>query len=197
MTATTRLEDRLLRRSWNDGLLDLFSGIGLTLMGVAWQFDLVALGPIGPALLLTLWKPVRQRLVEPRAGYAEPGARTQERMTRGLVTFLGAGVGSLLLGILLYTFRRGGGEFSASYLVAGLPAVLIAAGAAFVGLAFAVPRFFAYAVVLAVAAAATVVLELHPAPAMLAGGSFVTVSGALLLARFLHQNPIIDQSGAS
>jgi hypothetical protein len=197
MAVTTHLEDRLLQKSWDDGLLDLFSGIGLLLIGIAWQFDIVPLGTIAPALLVPLWKPVRQRLIEPRAGYAEPGARTRQRMTQGMTMLLGVGVLSLLLGILLFTFVRGGGEVSASYLVPGLPAILLGVGVALAGQTFAVPRLFAYAALLAVVGLTTVALELPPAPSMLAGGFIMTVAGALLLARFLRENPIIDEDGVS
>ncbi len=194
-TSTTPIETRLLQKSWDDGLIDLFSGIGLLLLGIAWQFDLVPLGSIGPALLAPLWKPVRQRLIEPRAGYAEPGTRTRQRMTRGMMRLLGAGTGSMLLGILLFAFVRGGGTLSAPNLVPGLPAILLAGGAALAAQAFAMPRFLLHAAVLAGVGAATVLLAWHPAPSMLVGGTQMTLTGTLLLTRFIRQNPIADGGG--
>jgi len=200
MIETIHIEDNLLRRSWDDGLLDLFSGIGLLLIGIAWQLDLVPLGAIGPALLVPRWNPVRDGFIVPRAGYAEPGPRTRDRMTRGMVMLISAGVVSFVLGIALFVLVRGEAgvpaALSAAHLVPALPAVLIAGGAILAGRAFAVPRFYAYALVLVVAAGATIALELGPAAPMLAGGVFATMGGVVFLARFLRENPVVEEGGA-
>jgi hypothetical protein len=190
------IETRLLRRSWDDGLVDLFSGVALLLIGLSWQFDLVALGAIGPALLVTVWSPVRQRLIEPRAGFAEPGPSTRRRLGRGQLLLVLTGTCTFLLGIATFVLMRDGAEFSAARLVPGLPAALLGFGAALAAGAFAMHRFFAYAALLVAAGAMTILLDLHPAPSILASGIVVTLCGTLLLARFLHDNPSAGEHAA-
>jgi hypothetical protein len=46
-------------------------------------------------------------------------------------------------------------------------------------------RFYAYTLVMVVAAIVTVLLESRPGPFMFAGGAVVAVSGIILLGRFL------------
>lgn len=195
MTGST-LERRLLHQSWDDGLIDLFFGVSLLLIGLAWQFDLVPLGAIGPALLVSIWKPTRQRLIEPRTGYAEPGAGTRGRLSRGVSMLLAVGVVSFLSGVVVYLFARQGRPVSLSGIVPGLPALIIAVGAMLASQAFVLPRFAAYAIVLAAAGAATIILGGHPAPSMLSGGLVVTVTGAALLARFIRRHPVAQEREA-
>ena len=158
------------------------------------------LGAIGPAILVPFWKPVRDRFIVPRAGYAEPGPRTRHRMTRGMVMLIGAGVVSFVLGIALFVLARGEAgvpaSLSAAHVVPALPAALIAVGAILAARAFAVPRFYAYAMVLVAAGGATIALELGPAAPMLAGGVFATAGGVVFLARFLRENPVVEEGGA-
>jgi len=193
MSAAVDLQNRVLKSSWNDGLIDLFAGIGVLLIGLSWQFDLVPLGSIAPALLIPVWQPLRRRLIEPRTGYMEFGERTRLRLSRSLLTMIILGVGTLALGVGIYLYAAGGVPMAGVTVVAGLPAALIGLAALIAGNSFGIPRFPLYALVFMVGAAATILLGLEPALPMMAGGALAAASGALLLGRFLRDHPVIDE----
>src|SRR5210317_1625377 len=77
-----RIENRVYRAYWNDGLLDVFAAVGVLLIGFAWTFDFVVGGAITPALLVPLWGPFRQRFIEARLGLVE-FSDERERTNRG------------------------------------------------------------------------------------------------------------------
>ncbi len=193
MSAAGNLQSRVLKSSWNDGLIDLFAGIGVLVIGVSWHFHFAALGGIAPALLVPLWQPLRRRLVEPRTGYMEFGEQTRLRLSRSLLTMLLLGVGTLGLGVATY-FYAGGGVLTADVkLIAGLPAFLIGFAALVAGFSFGIPRFPLYALVLIGGGVITALLGLEPAPAMMAGGSAAALVGAVVLGRFLKDHPVVDE----
>lgn len=182
------LEDELFQSTWDDGLLDLFLGVSLLLIGVGWHLDQIAIGSIAPALLVSTWAPIRQRFVEPRSGYVELGARTQRKTRRGLWAVLALGVVALGLGVALYLQVRAGS--SPSTLIAGLPALLLALGAAVTGAVLRIPRLGLYALALAAAGVATGLIGLDPSPSMLVSGLIITAAGALRFSRFLRTHPV-------
>ena len=188
MSAT--IEERLFRSFWDDGLIDLFAGAGVLIVGLSWQLDLAVLGAVAPALLVPLWAATRRRLIEPRSGYAEFAAPRRARLQRGRWGALLIGLLAFVLGVVLYLFvTRRELEVGLESMVPALPALLLALGAAVSARAFSLPRFAVYSIVLAIAGAVTVVAGLHPAPSMIAGGLVAALTGASLLARFLRANP--------
>ncbi|NVJ69975.1 MAG: hypothetical protein HWE08_06460, partial [Alphaproteobacteria bacterium] len=61
MTHLSKMEGLLTRQFFDDGLLDMFVGVGLALIGIAWLSGLLALGAIVPAVMMQYWKPLRQK----------------------------------------------------------------------------------------------------------------------------------------
>jgi hypothetical protein len=186
----SKLERRILREWWDDGLIDLFAGLGVLLIGIGWQFDLVMMGLIVPPLLVPLWGPTRERIVVPRAGFVVLGEPTRGVLTRGNWILVAAGVVTLLLGVAGYFVVRGGSLGGGRTLIAGLPAFLLGLGGLASWAVFRIPRLPAYAAVLCAAGVGTAWLGLGPAPAMLLGGGVMTLAGGALLATFLKEHPL-------
>ena len=124
-TSKNLVESRVVRMFWNDGLLDVLAGSGLVLMGVAWLFDLVPLGAIGPAILIPIWKPLRARFTEPRLGYVEFSDTQQRRNRTFLAVAIGLGVVTLVAGVAVYRVVINGFELFTPRTVPALPACII------------------------------------------------------------------------
>lgn len=185
-------EKGLYRASFDDGLLDLFCGAVLTLMGVAWIFDIVALGPLAPAILIPFWPLARRRITEPRTGFVRPHPERTAREKRKHLGFFALGCGFLIAGIVVYFATRGGDHRSWAHLVRGLPGLLLAVGTAIAGLAFGLTRFLAYAVLLVAGGAVAIHQTLDPGWSIVGGGVAITLAGAFLLSRFVARHTVVS-----
>ena len=180
-----RLEARLFRGSWDDGLLDLFAGVASVAIGILWAFDLVVFGAIVPVMLVPFWQPVRRWIVEPRAGLVEFSEERTGRNRRWLTASVWTGLAALVsfsgLALLSEAWRD-----RLELLVAGLPALLLGVLAAFAaGIAGAI-RFFAYAAAFCVAGLVVALADTRPEVGIIAGGVVVLANGSRLLMRFLR-----------
>jgi hypothetical protein len=189
-----RLETELFRTYWDDGLLDLVSGVALLTIGIGWYFQQVVLAAVAPALIWPLWAPLRRKLVEPRAGFVEFSHARKQHAHRSLRLALLLGAGAFLLGIgaFLYVHYQG---MNSDYIrvFPAVPAALLAGGA-FIGAQFTrARRFMIYGFVMLVAAGLTAVYDLGPAAPMLMGGIVVTLSGLSLLIRFLKASAQFEE----
>lgn len=186
-----RLEAELFKTWWDDGVLDLFFGLGLLIIGIGWWFDQPALAAIAPALLWIWVIPLRKAIVEPRAGYVEFSQTRETRVRRHLWLTLLLGLGTFALGIAVFVYIRPQGMDAGQVkilqkIIPALPAALLAVGA-FIGAQFTgAQRFIVYAMLLLAAAGLTLVYDLGPAVPMLIGGTVITLSGIILLIRFLR-----------
>lgn len=187
------LEKRVYTSTWDDGLIDLFAGLGLTLVGIAWLFDLVALGPIAPAVIISCWPAARRRIREPRAGYVRIG-ESRRRQEKSNVWFLMAlATATFLLGLFGYVYLVRAGVPTAGIvrlLVPGLPAALLGIGTLIVGRMLGLVRFYAYGLALFSGAAVVAGLRFDPGAALIVGGAAMLLTGAALLKRFLRLYPV-------
>ena len=185
-------EKRVYTAYWQDGSVDLFAGIGLTSIGIAWILDLVALGPIAPAVAVTLWAPFRQRVVEPRLGHVRFGAARRGRLKMAHLILVVLGCATLMLGVGAYLMRDRGGasadgpsEDWVRLLVPALPGVLMALGAILSAGLFSIPRFALYALPLLAGGIIVVLIDGDP-------GVVMPLVGSVLLARFLKEFPVLS-----
>jgi hypothetical protein len=180
------LESRLFRRHWDDGLLDLFAGVGAVSIGVCWAVDLVVVGAAVPAVLVPIWGPLRRALIEPRAGLVEfSDARTARNRRLGLGSAV-LGLLMLLLFVGLYVLVRSRSVALLDLVVPGVPAFLLGLLATLAGWGLGLPRFLAYAGVWCAGGFGVALADARPELAMLAGGLVVLMSGAWRLHRFLR-----------
>lgn len=185
--SSASLEKGLFRAYWDDGLLDILFGVALLLTGIGWETRLGVFAVLQAPLWIILWTPLRRAIVEPRAGYVRHSLARQQRNTLQLAATATLGIG-ILAAILLLTYLAPwqGAVPAAGNLVAGLPAVLVAAGTVLGGILTGARRLLAYAVVLLAAAAATVYFDRGPALPLTVAGAVVLLSGLCLLTRFVR-----------
>jgi len=182
---------RVYRAYWQDGSIDLFAGLGATLIGVAWVTDTVALGTVAPALTIPVWMAFRRRFVEPRLGHVRFDAARRKRMRRAHVVLIALGCATFLLGVAGYFIARGGpaNDEWVRAVVPALPAALIGVGSMLVALMFSLPRFALYGAAFLAAGVVGASLGAEPGWSLLAGGCVTTFAGCTLLARFVREYP--------
>lgn len=190
LDSSKSLELGIYRYYWDDGLLDLFAAVGVALIGVSWMRGYAAAGAIVPAVLVPLWQPFRQRLVEPRLGYIEfsDNRERQNRKRLKLVVYLG--IIALIAALELYFHRERLPGVPGTHLVAGLPAMLLAILAATTALLIASARFLVYAVVLLAAGSVGAWLGWSPGAIMAVGGIVMLVIASVVFTMFLRANPV-------
>ena len=184
-----RVESRIVRFFWNDGLLDILAGTGVFLIGLAWQFDLVALGAVAPAILIPFWKPLRTRITEPRLGYVELSSGQQRRNQSFVVGSIVVGMVVLLAGIAGYVAVVRGARDHLGGLAPAIPALILAVMSLSVAAVTRVFRFVQYALALGVFGIAVVELEQEPGWALIAGGLVAILGGAVTLFYFVSRYP--------
>ena len=187
------LETRIFRGTWSDGSIDVSAGVALLVTGIFWLTGPAVGQSIAPLVGLVLYPILRSKVSEPRIGRVRFGAGRRAKLRRGHWLMIGAGLVALALGVGLFLARDSGSDDSslARTLVPGLPAALVGlmsiGAAAMLGLS----RFLVYAGVLVGAGGAVILLEAHPGWALLAGGIFVTISGLVLMLRFVREYPVV------
>ena len=192
------LESRAYQDSFSDGLIDLFIGLGLALIGMTWIWFGAEAGLSGgiAAVVAAALVPIRRRIVEPRVGYVRWTAprleweRRQKRLLFALVTV------AMLSGVAVaQSLASGEGAAIADRnVVAGLPAVLLAVGAFVVAATSGFKRLWGYGAVLLSAGAVTLIFEAGPGGSLLASGAVFGIVGLVLLGRFLRTTPVRDRT---
>ncbi|HJN49077.1 MAG: hypothetical protein QGI68_02220 [Pseudomonadales bacterium] len=191
--ASTQLESELHASYWEDGLLDLFCGVALLMIGTAWWFELHVFGPISLPLLVPLWQPFRKRWIEPRAGYVEFSPSRRHRWRTSLHVVLLCGLGTFVLAVLMYVLVQKNQNVVPADFVAGLPALLLGLGGFFVVLLTSQIRFLAYTFVLICAGITTIAIDAGPAAPLIVSGMIVLAAGVLLLTRFFRESKGLAQ----
>jgi len=189
MTRSDTVQQRLLRSFWADGLLDILVGVGLLIVGIAWMAGFLALAPVCAPLLIVLWRPLRQRIVEPRAGYVRFLASQRRETRSNLLAVVSIGVVSLaaVLSAQLLT-TTGALSPPQGRWVAALPAGIVAFGLAITAGLTGARRFYFYAAALLGMAQVTSALMDRPDVPLLAGGVLILVRGIMLLVDFIRQS---------
>ena len=187
MHDATLTESELFSVYWDDGLLDLLCGLALLATGCGWLIGLGPFAVVQAPLWVVLWTPLRQSLIEPRSGYVEFSRAHRQRTEHELGWAFGLGIAVFVLVALIGVGVRSGQlRLDSPDLVAGLPAALIGVAAVLAALLTGARRFYAYAVVLLVCAAVTGAAGWSPAVPITVAGFVVTVSGAILVVRFIR-----------
>lgn len=191
MTKTIEsLEKAAFRSFWNDGLLDVMLGLTILVVGLSWWQDVAVFGAIFPAVCVSMWHPLRKRLVEPRMGYVEfSGDRNvKARGFRfGLIAFF---TGTMMLGAVLLILWEIGSISRPADWIAGFPLVLIGIPTVFFAWFTQCRRYLFYAALILLAGAQVVLQGLDPHVGLVASGIVVTICGVVVLGRFLIRFPV-------
>ncbi len=182
-------EDELFRSYWDDGLLDLLSGLAVLLTGLAWMSPLGPFATLAAPLWIVLWVPLRSRIVEPQAGFVRFSRSRRQRTRAGLWTTFAGGLGALLLlALFVFVMRDRSLALPVQHLDQGLPAIIVAVVASITALLTGARRFFLYAALLLVAAGGTALIDGGPELPLAVAGLGATITGAGLLGRFLKES---------
>ena len=188
-----QIEKQAYQAIWEDGLIDIFAGLALFLIGVVWISQDSAYGSIVAPALVPFWTVARKRISEARMGVVNFSAErivSDNNKLLGLCLF---GVLTFVIGVIWYFFGRTGDFFAAlrgTNIIAGLPAALLAIPVTIVAFAFGLRRFFLYAAVLLISAVPVALLDLGPGWAFVPGGVLCIAMGSGLLFRFLRKYPL-------
>lgn len=190
-TDLEKLERDVYRAYWSDGIIDIYLGLSLLFIGAMWTWvnDLSGLAGLFPALFVVPMLAAHRRFVEARLGHVEwrPARRGWER--RNLWWLLAAGVALFALGIGMYLVVAGGA--TGIRVAPGILAWLLAGFAFGLAIALDARRFLLYAAVLAGSGVIVVALAAAPGWPMLACGSVATVTGIVMLRRFVERHPVV------
>jgi hypothetical protein len=188
------LERTTYRQSYGDGIIDIFVGGSLLWIGAIWVWasDLGGLAGVFPAVMSLMLVPFRKQIIEPRGGFVRWGEPRRKWEQRNLIAMVGIGVAVLVLGVGVYVAVSDGSSTSdfAALISPGLIAFILAAMSIGIGLLIKHWRLFAYAAVLTVGGILTAAADGSPGWPLLPAGLLVTVSGSVLLIRFLRSNPV-------
>lgn len=190
------LESEAYQDSFSDGLVDLFLGLGLALIGALWLWFESVAGLAGVFAAAVAWAlvPIRRRVVEPRVGYVRwtaPRLKWERKQLR-LLFVLGSVALLIGVGLALSLANGDGGTSGDRNVVAGLPAILLAIGAFVLAATSGFKRLWGYGTILMIAAAVTILIEAGPGGSLLAAGAAIGAVGVVLLSRFLRANPVRD-----
>ena len=189
MNSIESIEREAFRSFWNDGLLDVMLGLAVLLIGISWWQNIAVLGAVFPAVCVSIWFPLRKRLIEPRMGYVEfSGPR--EVMARSFKFGLGGFfAGTMMLGVMIYVLLNNDILPPAAEWIAGFPLLLIAIPAVLFALFTQCKRFAVYALVLFISGVEMVIQGWEPHVGLIASGVFILVVGMFILLRFLGNHP--------
>ena len=190
------VEKEAYRAAYSDGIIDLFAGLSLVVIGAIWLLatDYAGLAGIFPAVLVPSLVPMRKRIVESRGGYVRWSAPRRRWEQRNMWVVFTAGCVTFLLGIGAYLAFEGSGSGRDLLidLAPGMLAFILAVLCLVLGLVMSARRFVAYAAVLVAAGVLAAVRDTNPGVPLLIAGSFVAVIGAAMLVRYLRANPAVE-----
>jgi hypothetical protein len=181
-----------------DGLVDIFAGIILLVMGFWMMTELFWMGAIMVPLMLPVWRDAKKRITAPRLGDLEMSAEQIKHSKTTMLMMVLLGFLALLLGWVLLMLFAGGSEITwlrqwlSDYfgLVIGIiGASLLAAVGAINGLR----RFYIYALLTLAIFSAMTLIDFHVAIALVVLGGLIFASGVIILIRFLNHYPVLDR----
>jgi hypothetical protein len=192
MDVLRREEADTYRRSYADGVIDLFFGFSLIWIGACWVWfePVAALAPLLPAALSPVLIPARARLLEPRIGYLRWTAQRRTWEREQLLGLLALGIGVLVAVAAAAFVVAQGGSIETLSLEAALPALLVAIPVVILAIVSGIRRLWGYAAVLLSVALVTVLADAGPGVPLLAAGIVAAVTGAVLWTRFIRAYPV-------
>ncbi|MDJ0953939.1 MAG: hypothetical protein QNJ81_09680 [Acidimicrobiia bacterium] len=190
------IERDAYRASYSDGIIDIFVGLSLVVIGATWIWaeDYGSLAGVLPAVMVPTVIPLRKRVVETRGGYVKWSAPRRRWEQRNLVGVFVAGVATFLLGIAAYFMFESGGAARdlLTDIAPGMLAFILAVLALVLGAMMEQRRFFIYGAVLVAGGVLAVIEDANPGLPLLMAGVVVTAVGVVMLVRYLRANPRVD-----
>ena len=192
------MEQSAYRRTYSDGIIDLFVGVSFLFIGAVWIWlpDYGALAGILPAVLVTAAITGRKQFVVRRLGYVRWSEPRRDKERRNLIMLLGGGVFMLLVGVLAFLVVEGSlvDKTMLDLLAPGLLAWLLAFLALGLAVLLEAWRFVFYGSALAAGGLATALLEANPGWPLLGSGVVIAITGLVMLILFVRSHPVPEEA---
>jgi len=181
-----------------DGLVDIFIGLGILFLGLSMFAEAAWMVAIYPILLLPAWQSVKKSITAPRMGWAELALvqRVRKRLDRTLVVSEVTIMLLLLLGLFMFwvqerdntppALQRWFKEYFG--LALGLSGALFASLTAFLS---GIKRFHLYAISGVVVFVAGYLLDMSLSLSVSLMGGLTLLIGSAALVRFLCRHPVL------
>lgn len=184
-----RAERRIFRSYWSDGLLDMFVGASVLVIGLGWWAGAFVPSLAAPMVAFFLWGTVRKRVTEPRLGSVVFGERRRHDLWYGLVAIASLG---LVVGgnLVTRTWMSNGHSGLAEWFAPAIPTTILAAMALSASAALGLWRFAGYGILLGATAIAAAATKGEPWHALIVAGTSITICGVLMLWAFLRHHPL-------
>lgn len=186
------LEKKAYTSYYNDGLLEIFLGATILLMGIALFFDVAYLFGIIPVLAMTSWAGAKRALTVPRIGMVRFGPERQLRIRKEKLFFTVYFSITVIAGIVVFiVFSRSidsARRIFGAYPLAPI-GVIGALALVFLGYWKQIRRFHLYALLALAAVFGAPELGVEPPHYMTGLGIVILVIGVSLLVRFLSAYP--------
>ena len=192
------MEQSAYRRTYSDGIIDLFVGVSFLFIGAVWIWlpDYGALAGILPAVLVTAAITGRKQFVVRRLGYVRWSEPRRDKERRNLIMLLGGGVFMLLVGVLAFLVVEGSlvDKTMLDLLAPGLLAWLLAFLALGLAVLLEAWRFVFYGSALAAGGLATALLGANPGWPLLGSGVVIAITGLVMLVLFMKSHPVPEEA---
>lgn len=189
------LERQVYTTYQEDGVWDIFLGLGLLLGGIGMIFDLmIFLGPIYGVMVAVMASAFKKAFTVPRIGYVKFAPSRRIKMQRSALLSLLANILAFLVVLILVVSRSRDHWIAQNFeIVFG---VFIAVIMCAIGYMLAINRLYAYAGLTLVAfIGGGGLLDIEFPFVLAALGAVVLVAGLGLMARFIHKYPVVPQEG--
>ena len=185
------LERQVYTTYQEDGVWDIFLGLGMLLGGIGMIFDLMIFLPIFGGMAAVLATAFKKAVIVPRIGTVKFAPSRQITMQKSGLFMVLAGMLSFLTILLIVVSGSRDHWIAQNFeIVFGLFVAAVMCG---VGYMLAINRLYAYAGFTLVAFVGGSLLEIEFPYVIAALGAVVLVAGLGLMARFIRKYPVVPQ----
>lgn len=186
----TLTEKRVFHAFWQDGLLDVVAGATIAGIGLGWLCGVFVPMVALPIVGVFAWQSARRRVTEPRMGSVAFSTQRRHRLVHGLIAIFSLGV---VVGGNLVTRVWFGRTHSAlaQWFAPAIPVTIVAAMSLSCAAALGLWRFLLYGIILFLVGLGLAGADLEPWWGLIAGGAVIAICGAVMLAAFLRDFPIL------
>ncbi|UCD63132.1 MAG: hypothetical protein JSW34_10280 [Candidatus Zixiibacteriota bacterium] len=186
-----QIERRTYLTLQQDGIWDLFVGLALVGVSIGLLTKTPGTTAILPILAIILAPIVKRAMTLPRLGYVKFSPERQSKQKRNLNAMTVLFTLTALLGLVVFYAYLGDAGWQKWIRGLGLiPLGFVLALAALVlGLLYGVRRCLYYAALAMAAFIASHLLDMHPSVKFMVIGGVLSVTGAILLTRFVRKYP--------
>jgi MFS family permease len=181
-----------------DGLGDILTGLVFLSFGLSLLTEVFWLSAVWVPILIPVWRTIKKRLHAGRLQDKGLSQATGQTGNTRLLMMLALGSVTFLVGLVFFTLMAGASDlvwlksWLSTYfeLVMGIFAAIVLA---VVGAINRASRFYFYALLALVLLSAGYLFGIHLSTSMITLGTLITISGLVVLSRFIGEHPVINE----